>query len=128
MIPSPLANFSFKDFNVGSVPGFPGAVLDFAFTTPLSASFASGSVADGLLPGESVSFIVTGTPFAQFTEDQICNAIFLMFDDVPLAAGTRGRDVGISENPVTEPSSIVLLGTAIVGLGSFVRSKLKIRN
>ena len=128
MIPNRLANFGFRDFNVGPVPGFPGAVLDFAFTTPFGARFAMGSVANGLLPGESVSFIVTGLPFAQFTEDQICNAIFLMFEDVPLAAGTGGRDVGISETPVPEPSSILLLGSAMVGLGSFVRRKMKPRN
>ena|SRR5215213_9609324 len=127
MIPSPLANFSFKDFNVGPVPGFAGAVLDFAFTTPLSSSFASGSVANGLAPGESVSFIVTGPPFAQFTEDQICNAIFVMFQDVPLAAGTGGSDVGISETPVPEPSSILLLGSALVGLsaGNRIRETLR---
>lgn len=127
MIPSSLANFGFRDFSVGPVPGFPTAVLDFSFTT--GASFANGSLEFGLAPGNSVSFIVTGPPLAAFTQDQICNAIFLRFQNVPLAAGTEGSDVGVpATNAVPEPSSILLLGSAVIGLASYGRRKMKTRN
>src|SRR5688500_7320982 len=66
--------FTFSDADLGNVPhGFNAAVLDFGFIT--GASFAGGSVNDGLAPGESMSFTVSGAAFAGFTEEQICNAI-----------------------------------------------------
>lgn len=124
--PSLSSNFTFSDADVGNVPhGFNTAVLDFAFITGPSGSFSGGSVADGLLPGESASFTVSGAAFAGFTEEEICNAIFVRFQNVPLEAGGEGSDVGVSEIP--EPSSILLLGSALVGLGGYARRKLKTR-
>ena len=66
--PSLSSNFNFSDAALGGVPGFNSVVLDFGFTTGPGANFAGGSVNDGLLPGESASFTVTG---AGFTEKQI---------------------------------------------------------
>ena len=65
-------------------------VLDFGFTTGPSATFSGGSVNDGLLPGESASFTVSGAAFAGFTETQITNAIFVRFQNVPTAGGSGG--------------------------------------
>ena len=125
--PSLTSNFVFSDGDVGNVPhGFNTAVLDFAFLTGPSGNFNGGSVADGLLPGESASFMVSGAAFAGFTEEQICNAIFVRFQNVPEEAG--GSDVGRPGDPIPEPSSILLLGTALVGLGGYVRRKLKAHN
>src|ERR1051325_8869086 len=74
--PSLSANFTFSDADVGNVPeGFNSTVLDFAFITGPSGTFSGGSINDGLLPGESGSFTVTGAAFTGFTESQICNAI-----------------------------------------------------
>jgi len=121
--PSLSSNFDFSDADLGNVPvGFNNVVLDFGFTTGPSGNFNGGSVNDGLLPGESASFIVSGAAFTGFTEAQICNAIFVRFQEVPGV----GSDVGISTT-VPEPSSIMLLGGALVGLGGYARRRFKKR-
>ena len=124
--PSLSSNFVFSDGDLGNVPhGFNSAVLDFGFTTGPSGNFSGGSVNDGLLPGESASFVVSGAAFAGFTEEQICNAIFLRFQNVPEAGGSGGSDVGVPGGAVPEPSSMLLLGTALIGLGGYVRKRIK---
>ena len=119
--PSLSSNFNFSDGDLGNVPaGFNNVVLDFGFTTGPSGSFTGGSVNDGLLPGESASFTVSGAAFTGFTEAQICNAIFVRFQNVPVV----GSDVA-TPSGVPEPSTVFLLGTALLGLGGYARRKLK---
>jgi hypothetical protein len=115
--PSLSSTFTFSDADLGAVPGF-GAVLDFGFLT--GASFVSGSVSLGLLPGESASFTVSGAGFAGFTEAQLANAVFMAFQNVPTAAGTNGFDVAAvaAPNPVPEPATALLIGVALAGLGA----------
>ena len=120
--PSLSSNFTFSDGDVGNVPaGFNSVVLDFAFITGPSGNFNGGSVNDGLLPGESASFTVTGAAFTGFTEQEICNAIFVRFQNVPVA----GSDVAVPSQTVPEPSTMLLLGTALIGLGGVVRRRMK---
>jgi len=127
--PSLSSNFIFSDGDLGNVShGFNSTVLDFGFITGNSGNFSGGSVNDGLLPGESASFTVSGAAFAGFTEEQICAAIFVRFQNVPEAAGSGGSDVGVPGNEIPEPSSILLLGSALVGLGSYARRKLKTKS
>jgi hypothetical protein len=119
--PSLSSSFNFSDADLGNVPaGFNNVVLDFGFTTGPSGNFNGGSVNDGLLPGESASFTVTGAAFSGFTEAQICNAIFVRFQNVPVV----GSDVGVP-GQVPEPSSIFLLGSALLGLGGYARKRLR---
>jgi PEP-CTERM motif len=118
-------NFTFSDADLGNVPhGFGSAVLDFGFITGNSGNFSGGSVNDGLAPGESMSFTVSGAAFAGFTEEQICNAIFVRFQNVNFGAGS---DVGVpgTTNEIPEPSTMLLLGTALIGLGGAVRRRMK---
>src|SRR6185295_9344054 len=123
--PSLQSTFNFSDGDLGNVPaGFNNVVLDFGFTTGPSGSFNGGSPNDGLLPGESASFTVTGAAFSGFTETQICNAIFVRFQNTPGV----GSDVGVPNTQVPEPSSILLMGSALLGLGGYARKRMKRRN
>ena len=120
--------FDFSDGALGNVNQFNSAVLDFGFTTGPSGNFTGGQVGLGLAPGESASFTVTGAAFTGFTETQICNAIFVRFQAVGVGGDTSGSDVGVPGGQIPEPSSILLLGSALIGLGGYARSKLKTRN
>lgn len=121
--PSLTSTFNFTDGDLGAVPaGFNNVVLDFGFTTGPSGNFNGGSPNDGLAPGESASFTVTGAAFSGFTEQQICNAIFVRFQALP----NGGSDVGVP-NQIPEPSSIFLLGSALLGLGGYARKRFNLR-
>ena len=53
--------------------------------------------------------------------EEICNAIFVRFQNVNTGAGS---DVGVSTE-IPEPSTMLLLGTALIGLGGVVRRRMK---
>jgi len=122
--PSLSSTFNFSDGDLGNVPaGLNNVVLDFGFTTGPSGSFSGGSVNDGLLPGESASFTVTGAAFTGFTQAQICNAIFVRFQNTPVV----GSDVGVPGGAIPEPSTMFLLGTGLLGAAGVLRRKMRSR-
>jgi hypothetical protein len=124
--PSLSSTFNFSDGDLGNLPAnLNNVVLDFGFTTGASGNFAGGSVNDGLAPGESASFTVTGAAFAGFTETQICNAIFVRFQAVGVPPNNGLSDVGVPGGQVPEPTSMLLLGTGILGVAKLVRKRNK---
>jgi hypothetical protein len=114
--PSLSSSFTFSDADLGNVPaGFNIVVLDFGFTTGPSGNFNGGSVNEGLLPGESASFVVSGAAFAGFTETQIANSIFVRFQNVPAPFGS---DVGTVVTAVPDGGSTLgLLGLSLLVVG-----------
>lgn len=119
-----VGSFTFSDADLGTVPQFNSAVLDFGFIT--GSNFAGGNPNDGIAPGASATFTVSGAGFSGFTEQQICNAIFVRFQRV--GANGEGSDVGTPGTPVPEPTSLLLLGTGLVGFAGAARRRLTSRN
>ena len=122
-VPIGSSIFTFSDGALGNVAhGFSDtAVLDFGFLT--GGSFQGGDVGTGISPGESATFSVTSAQFASLnlSASDICNAIFVRFQNVPTG---EGSDVGVP-SAIPEPSSMLLLGTALIGLGGYVRRRMK---
>ncbi len=117
-------DFEFSDADLGNVPQFGSAVLDFGFITGNSGNFSGGNPNDGLPPGiapnNQATFVVSGASFAGMTEEQICNAIFVRFQRV--GADGEGSDVGTPSDAHTpEPVTMLLLGTGLAGVAAKVR-------
>ena len=119
-----VAGFTFSDGNLGNVPQFNSANLDFGFTTGNSGNFNGGSPNNGLAPGSSLTFTVSGAGFGNgLTAEQICNAIFVRFQRV--GANGQDRDVGTGtpNNPVPEPMAMILFGTGLAGVAARARRR-----
>ncbi|HYN84765.1 MAG TPA: hypothetical protein VER32_05910, partial [Pyrinomonadaceae bacterium] len=77
-----VAGFTFSDGDLGNVPQFNGATLDFGWTTGNSGNFNGGSPNSGLdnnAGNNTLMFSVSGDAFENMSEEEICAAIFIRF-------------------------------------------------
>ncbi len=117
-----VAGFTFSDGNLGNVPQFNSAELDFGFTT--GNNFNGGFPNNGIAPGASLTFTVSGAGFGNgLTEQQLASFIYVRFQRV--GADGEGSDVGRpgTPNAVPEPMTMLLFGTGLAGIAARARRR-----
>ncbi len=96
--------------------------FDFALLNGNSSTFGGGRVSNGIAPGASATFSVTGD-FTGLTADQIAQAVFARFQAVNGDDSDVARSNGPPNAPVPEPMTMILLGTGLAGTAATVRRR-----
>lgn len=92
--------------------------FDFALIT--GSNFGGGTVAEGIGPGQSATFTITGN-FSGMTAQQIAEAISVRFQGImPGDQSTVGEPV---PNPIPEPMTMLLFGTGLAGTAAAARRR-----
>ena len=103
----------------GNVPQFNSAVLDFAVIT--GPSFTGGNP-PGINQGQTATFTVTGN-FTGLTQAQFLAGVFVRFQSVSDPAFPNVGSDGAHNPAVPEPTTMLLLGSGLVGIAAHFRKR-----